>query len=87
MIRHTLSALTAAFILVFGGNAMAQDASAPLTADNALELMSPGWNLGNSLEAIGGKSSYTVSQESAWGKPKVTQDLMNSVEKVLKSKT
>jgi endoglucanase len=33
--------------------------------------MSPGWNLGNSLEAIGG--------ETAWGNPMVTQALMNSV--------
>jgi endoglucanase len=33
--------------------------------------MSPGWNLGNSLEAIGG--------ETAWGNPMVTQELMNAV--------
>ena len=33
--------------------------------------MVPGWNLGNSLEAIGG--------ETAWGNPKVTQRLIDSV--------
>ena len=33
--------------------------------------MSPGWNLGNSLEAIGG--------ETNWGNPMVTQELMNAV--------
>lgn len=33
--------------------------------------MSPGWNVGNSLEAIGG--------ETAWGNPLVTQALMNSI--------
>lgn len=40
----------------------------------SLELsreMSPGWNVGNSLEAIGG--------ETNWGNPMVTQELMNAV--------
>jgi endoglucanase len=35
------------------------------------KLMSPGWNLGNSLEATGG--------ETAWGNPLVTQAMMNAV--------
>jgi endoglucanase len=33
--------------------------------------MSPGWNIGNSLDAIGG--------ETAWGNPKITQQLIDSV--------
>ena len=33
--------------------------------------MSPGWNIGNSLDAIGG--------ETAWGNPKITQKLIDSV--------
>ncbi len=33
--------------------------------------MSPGWNLGNTLEAIGG--------ETAWGNPQASQTLMNAV--------
>ena len=42
--------------------------------------MAPGWNLGNSLEAIGpGTGPFTVSQETAWGNPAVTQALMTSV--------
>lgn len=52
----------------------------PLTAANALTEMSPGWNVGNSLEAIGaGSGPFTTSQEGAWGNPAVTQALMNSV--------
>ncbi len=35
--------------------------------------MVPGWNLGNSLEAIGG--------ETAWGNPPVSQRLIDSVKK------
>lgn len=35
------------------------------------KLMSPGWNVGNSLEAIGG--------ETNWGNPLVNQALMNAV--------
>ena len=42
-----------------------------LTSLQLSKEMSPGWNLGNSLEAIGG--------ETAWGNPTVTQTLMNSV--------
>jgi endoglucanase len=41
--------------------------------------MSPGWNLGNSLEAIGGTKPVATSQETAWGNPVVTQELMNAV--------
>ncbi len=33
--------------------------------------MSPGWNVGNSLDAIGG--------ETAWGNPKITQRLIDSI--------
>jgi endoglucanase len=42
-----------------------------LTSLQLSKQMSPGWNLGNSLEAIGG--------ETAWGNPMVTQELMNAV--------
>ncbi|HTM80705.1 glycoside hydrolase family 5 protein [Asticcacaulis sp.] len=42
--------------------------------------MSPGWNLGNTLEAIGGGTApFTVSQETAWGNPAATQALMTAV--------
>lgn len=45
-----------------------------------VQQMSPGWNLGNTLEAIGtGPVPRTTSQEGAWGNPAVTQALMNAV--------
>ena len=42
-----------------------------LTSLQLSKLMSPGWNLGNSLEAIGG--------ETAWGNPPANQALFNGV--------
>ena len=51
----------------------------PSAASIALQ-MSPGWNLGNSLEAIGGGTKpVATSQETAWGNPIVTQALMTAV--------
>ena len=43
------------------GNAMA-----------AVAAMQPGWNLGNSFDAVG-------ADETAWGNPRVTQDLIRTV--------
>lgn len=42
-----------------------------LTSVELTQLMGVGWNLGNSLDAVGG--------ETAWGNPLVTQELINSV--------
>ncbi len=43
----------------------------PITGLELAREMGRGWNLGNSLEAIGG--------ETAWGNPQVTRHLINSV--------
>jgi endoglucanase len=55
------------------GAAMAMRAGVmrDLTSLQLSEQMAPGWNVGNSLEAIGG--------ETNWGNPMVTQALMNAV--------
>lgn len=42
-----------------------------LTSLELSRLMAPGWNLGNSLEAIGG--------ETAWGNPRTTQALVDAI--------
>lgn len=49
--------------------------SGSLTSTNAVSLMSPGVNLGNTLEAIGwnGTPPFTTSQETAWGAPPANQ--------------
>ena len=42
-----------------------------LTSVEMSKQMSPGWNLGNTLEAL--------PDETSWGNPRATQDLMNAV--------
>ena len=50
------------------------------TATEFARQMSPGWNLGNSLEAMGsGPAPAATSQETAWGNPATTQALMTAV--------
>lgn len=54
-------------------------AAAALPAITAADL-TPGWNLGNSLEAYpGGKLPKTTSQETAWGNPVVNQQIFNGI--------
>lgn len=49
-------------------------------ASAIVQSMSPGWNLGNTLEAIGtGPRPATTSQETAWSNPAATPALMNAV--------
>ena len=38
-----------------------------------------GWNLGNTFDATGGNKSNVYSQETSWGNPKVTQELIKAV--------
>lgn len=50
------------------------------TATAFARQLSPGWNLGNTLEAIGsGPTPATSSQETAWGNPAATRALMDAV--------
>ena len=58
-------------------SAMAQDRLSPATA---LQQMAPGWNLGNSLEAIGqGSAPKANSQETVWGNAATTQAMMDAI--------
>ncbi|RRR98449.1 cellulase family glycosylhydrolase [Glycomyces terrestris] len=43
-----------------------------LTAMETVAAMQPGWNLGNSLDAVG-------ADETAWGNPRITQALIENV--------
>jgi endoglucanase len=60
----------------FGGTATggrSGGASGQLTPDDAVKLMAPGWNLGNSFDA--------TPNETSWGNPTPTQTLVNAVQK------
>jgi endoglucanase len=61
----------AAAALVLAGCASTGAPMRDVTSVQLSKQMSPGWNLGNSLEAIGG--------ETAWGNPPTTQALMDAV--------
>ncbi len=58
--------------------------TAPVSKQTGTQLaarMTPGWNLGNSLEAIGGPYVWGSSDfnETAWGNPKATRALFDGV--------
>lgn len=73
----TLTAVAAAAALSLGlaGPATAGDGASkpPLrSADRVVAAMQPGWNLGNTFDAVG-------ADETAWGNPRVTQELLSEV--------
>lgn len=54
-----------------GSSSSARSSAGGVTSVQLTKLMGVGWNLGNTLDAVGG--------ETAWGNPRVTQQLINSV--------
>lgn len=48
---------------------------ADITAEELFAQMTAGWNLGNSLDAVGNG----MTSETAWGNPKVTKELIDAV--------
>ena len=51
------------------------------TASEISDMMGKGWNLGNSLDATGGKSSDIYSCETSWGNPKICKECIDGVAK------
>ncbi|WHX49741.1 cellulase family glycosylhydrolase [Paenibacillus woosongensis] len=47
-------------------------AAAPSAMQSYVEAMQPGWNLGNSLDAVG-------ADETAWGNPRITKELIQNI--------
>jgi aryl-phospho-beta-D-glucosidase BglC (GH1 family) len=47
-------------------------AAESLTAAETVAAMQPGWNLGNSLDAVG-------EDETAWGNPRITPELLDAI--------
>ncbi|WP_425955356.1 cellulase family glycosylhydrolase [Xylanimonas sp. McL0601] len=77
-LRTSATALVAATALGVGiaGPAAAapdpQHSNAPLSATQVVAAMQPGWNLGNTFDALG-------ADETAWGNPRVTPELFESL--------
>lgn len=49
------------------------------TAMEITQMMDKGWNLGNTFDATGGKKDDPYSQETSWGNPQVTKELIDGV--------
>ncbi len=66
-------ALAAALLLALLPVSPQASAAAPQSAmQSYVEAMQPGWNLGNSLDAVG-------ADETAWGNPRVTKELIQNI--------
>jgi len=50
-----------------------------MTAMEITNMMGIGWNLGNTFDATGGNKYSLYSQETSWGNPKVTPELIHRV--------
>ena len=50
-----------------------------ISAKEFTEAMALGWNIGNTLDATGGDGTDPIKQETSWGCPEITQDLINAV--------
>ncbi|HOR21485.1 MAG TPA: cellulase family glycosylhydrolase, partial [Ruminococcus sp.] len=55
------------------------DAAKTMSAFEITENMTIGWNLGNTLDAIGDEKHTGVNTETAWGCPKATQELFDAI--------
>lgn len=55
------------------------DAADVMTAFEITQDMKIGWNLGNTLDAVGGAQHKGLETETAWGNPKATQEMMDAV--------
>lgn len=77
-----LAVIAALLLSVFPSASSAQESgredivtssnATPSSLQSYVEDMAPGWNLGNSLDAVG-------SDETAWGNPPITQQLIQNV--------
>ena len=66
----------------FTGSTISAKAAGELTGLTAREIvddMGLGWNLGNTFDATGGNRANIYSQETSWGNPKVTPELIKAV--------
>jgi endoglucanase len=50
-----------------------------LTAQEFAAALGVGWNLGNTLDATGGDGTDPIKQETSWGNPEISQELIQEV--------
>lgn len=74
-----LSAALFAGSFPFGSVQANNEKTTDKTANEVVEDMTVGWNIGNTLDASGKTVPATSSNETAWGNPEVTPELIQSV--------
>jgi aryl-phospho-beta-D-glucosidase BglC (GH1 family) len=74
IVRRLLVALVGLAVVatVPGPAAAAHKPGKPLSAGAVVAAMQPGWNLGNTFDAVG-------PDETAWGNPRVTEELLENL--------
>lgn len=80
--KKTIALLLSVILLVSLFPAASKAEEEKLTGKTALEItqmMGKGWNLGNTFDATGGNKSDAYSQETSWGNPRVTKELIDGV--------
>ncbi len=84
-VTKALTLLLSLFIFITALPVMVSHAAgrAGRTAAQVVSDMRVGWNIGNSLDSFGQKANYpyTVSNETYWGNPETTKELIDEVAK------
>ena len=62
-------------------NAKGNKGTKDFEATQIVEQMQFGWNLGNTLDAVGGSWARGLSTETAWGQPKTTKPMIDGLAK------
>ena len=83
MNKRFIPALLAAFLFLLPGDMAAQTAAQEgereMTSLEFVKEMGVGWNLGNTLEATGGKLASISAYETSWGNPKTTPEILRKI--------
>ena len=66
--------------LTFGDSvANVQATEAPTTAQEVVDQMGVGWNLGNALDSYSYSKGSSLESETWWGNPKTTKKMIDAV--------
>lgn len=82
LVKRFATLMLACLVAVQCFPTMAHADNAELTGKTPAEItamMGKGWNLGNTFDATGGNISDPLSQETSWGNPVVTKELIDGV--------
>ena len=74
--------ILAAIVFLFNTSSIKVNAEGELTGKTATEIVSmmdKGWNMGNTFDATDGKKDDVYSQETSWGNPRASKELIQGV--------